>query len=133
MNTINGEVCKELICEQFFIDDQLISEITCMYLHTNKDNWYMIFLDDEDYKWKIETTKKRPERNAGFIIDGQKFCYPIEDIGSIFGLQGMQISSFVEKDLGKSAQGKLQFQDSFVLVLDYNYDTEKCTYDYVKS
>lgn len=96
MNHLTDQSCNKLIACKFILDGKLTSDFIALYLYTDTDQCYMIFLDDEDYAWKIIFSDERPK--ASDIEGDQEFKYIHEDITEKYNLSGNRILEFSESD-----------------------------------
>jgi hypothetical protein len=123
MNHLAGQLCNKLIACKFILDGKLKSDFIALYLYTDSDHCYMIFLDDEDYTFKVNPSAKRPKDSD--IEGDEEFKYIHEDIAEKYNLKGKRILSFKESDKGTFAEGILSFSDNSNLTLTYDYESEK--------
>ena len=120
-----GRRCKALVAREFWLDGRLVTEVSALFLQDDKKDVWKIYLDDEDYSWKLKRVQVMPK--LGAITGDLEFSYPHVDIFVRFPLEDRVIENFTEGDLGTSAIATICFSNDQEFVLDYEYATERTT------
>jgi hypothetical protein len=94
------------------------------------DKW-QLFLDDEDYTWKVEQTDVVPR--PGTVEGDSEFRWPTVDLLTDYAVEGLPIQGFLERDTGVAAEAKMDFAGGISLLFRYEYATEKSSCVLVKA
>ena len=82
----------------------------------------MVFLDDEDYTWKVRGSAEDPGPTD--VLDDTSFQYSHRDFGRQHGIIGSTITAWTEYDAGDRSVAHLYLSDGRVVVFEYSYKEE---------
>jgi hypothetical protein len=106
-----------LVAREFWLSGHLVNAVCAVFIEDDLGDVWKLFLDDEDYTWKVE--HEHEARRPGVVEGDDEFRYPTTDLLNRFGVRGHVIRRFSETDLGVLARAKVEFSTGQALVHDY--------------
>jgi len=122
-----GLTCEALILQQFWLKDKLVSEVNMLHFKATCGRCYGIYLNDEDYKWKVV-----PEEGLPTDLGFDEFRYPLIDLTDRYRLHSQSVIS-CEQELifAHNVTFVIMFRNLSKVVLCHEFATEQETIELV--
>ena len=119
---LSGWDIESAIVREFWLNGQRQGDCAT-FLRNPAGSVAMVFLDHEDYTWKVRESVEDPGPTD--LLGDSSFQYPHRDFGRQHGIIGSTITAWTEYDAGDRSVAHLHLSDGRVVVLEYSYKAEK--------
>ncbi len=102
---LRGQVCEELLCQQYWYDGALADEADVVLLQV-RGGWFQLCLDGGAVHWGSQPGEPVPRKSD----TGTLFAYPLVDLGSRLGVRGHVISDWRVEDTEGGETVFLEFE-----------------------
>ena len=121
---ISGWILESVVVREFWLDGRFDADCVT-FIRGVGGAVAKVFLDDEDYTWKVEETEENPGPND---VEGDgNFKYLHRDLGRQHGLIGARIDGWTEDDRRDSAVACVLLAVGRSIVFEYGYKDETTT------
>lgn len=121
---IGRRICK-CVAREFWHSGRLVSGVGVVFVQDDRGEVWKVFLDDEDYTWKVERGCEVPSPESD--ERDTKFQWPVKDLLKLYPVAGDTVAGFDEVDTGTAARATFKLGSGRALVFQYEYATERST------
>ncbi len=126
METLTGKRCRRIVARELWLNGKPSSPMCPLFIQTDLDEWFRVYFDDENYRWRVEAIAEGPKPRE--IQGDVKFTYKDVEVMSPVELLDTWVRDFAETEPGARAEARLKLSGGLVLVLEHDYKSDQETW-----
>ena len=113
---LEDHVCETLICQQYWYEGKLQDEVDVLFIQANS-RCHQLYFDNGVVFWRSQRELPQPAQPD----PGNKFAYPLIDLGEKYRLNGRLITALLVEPWPDGARVAMEFENGGELIL-YHQD-----------